>query len=787
MILFHIIFKIFKRVFILFLVSIIFSFGIRAQSNGPMGTDRIARVTPLGYESKEAKSNDVKKWVQVDLGHTQNIDSIKLYPFLAYFDIQPKGFPLHFNLTASNDSSFNKYILIDDYTYTRANYLNPFDAVQVFDGAGVSGRYVRLTATSLRQNVLALSKIEVFSGGADVAQGCPISDLDFGYIGKTPLTRKPRPQGEGVITDNPINVVPENEWKPVSYKAWAPINGVDLGDGIFKTAMENNINYLLNSYSVDQLLLVFRERARQVVTDTLPPQDLFWDISLAGSNAGRFLMGAGNTLRWLYNSELSDRVNKIVNGIAECREPNGYIMAYPENTIFYSERGAYTRSWLTQGLISSGRAGNPLAFQLLRGYYDWFNHSPYLPELLRRAGQGVQGMIASSSMYFTPVGKPKDLQVIQQYFQENYWLDELSKRDPAAIWLYPYDHPHNYLITSLEPYLDLYRATGDQKYLNASIGGWDLYHNNWEHVGGSIAICEYDKYPPKSYYLHQHTGELCGSVFWVQYNQRFHLLYPDQEKYVNEIEKSIYNVGLANQDGSKGIRYHANLVGKKEIGTAKNSCCEGQGTRLYGSLPEYIYSISADGLYVNLFASSSITWKQNGQDMKVHMKTNFPFSPDVQLQVSSAHPVKTKLHIRVPSWASKNMQIKINGKKVATGMPGTFVAIDRTWSNKDIISFTLPVDFKLTPYEGMDEIGSNKNHYALEYGPILMALVGEVDEKGKAKIELSLKDLIGRLQPKANQPLHFSIKGDAGHYYIPYYQVEDKSFTCYPEIGMVVK
>ena len=48
----------------------------------------------------------------------------------------------------------------------------------------------------------------------------------------------------------------------------------------------------------------------------------------------------------------------------------------------------------------------------------------------------------------------------------------LARREDRAIWQYPYDHPHCYLITSLEPYLDLYRATGSRRYLDAALGGW---------------------------------------------------------------------------------------------------------------------------------------------------------------------------------------------------------------------------------------------------------------------------------------------------------------------------
>ena len=345
--------------------------------------------------------------------------------------------------------------------------------------------------------------------------------------------------------------------------------------------------------------------------------------------------------------------------------PNGYIMAYPEDLILNSERGGYTRAWVTHGLIEAGYAGNPKAFPLLRGFYDWFDQCKYLPNMMRGGTQGVQGMIANTRMYFTPVGKPEDIQVIQRYYQEDYWLEGLAAKNSDLVWQYPYDRPHNYLITDFEAYLDIYRATGDKRYLDAMKGAWDLYHDHWEHVGGSIAITEFGEFPPGSYRLQEQfpfceTGETCGSVFWTRFNQRFQLMHPEEEKYANEIEKSIYNVGLANQVESHGIIYHARLVGMKgdlPVPLCTNSCCEGQGTRLLGSLPEYIFSIAPDGLYVNLFEPSTIEWPQGAAQMKATMLGNFPMSPDVALEITSSEPTQAKIRVRVPSWASGPMQI----------------------------------------------------------------------------------------------------------------------------------
>jgi DUF1680 family protein len=443
----------------------------------------------------------------------------------------------------------------------------------------------------LRGKRFGLAKMDVVSDGKDMAAGCPVtSDPSLGNPDDLQqITRRARPMGEGVVTDNPRNVTDSKTWRPPLAQVRVPVSGVELHGGIFRKAMDQNIAYLLESYSVDQLLRHFRARAGKPVSPDLPKPDRFWEDDLAGSNAGRFLMGAANTLRWVDHAGLRARMDAVVKGIADCRQPNGYIMAYPEDTIFYSERAAYTRAWLTHGLLDAGYCGKPAAFDLLRGYYDWYNRqNAILPELMRAAKQGAQGMVANTRMYFSPVGKPADIQVIQRYFQEDYWMDGLARRVPDAVWQYPYDRPHCYLLTNIEAYADLYRATGDPRYREAVLGAWDLYRDNWENTGGSFSIIEFEKNPPKSHYLYRKLGENCGSAFWALINQRLHILHPDDERYAAEIEKSIYNVLIANLAGAAGIRYHTLLAGQKEAPTRHNSCCEGQGTRLIGALPEFI-------------------------------------------------------------------------------------------------------------------------------------------------------------------------------------------------------
>jgi DUF1680 family protein len=244
---------------------------------------------------------------------------------------------------------------------------------------------------------------------------------------------------------------------------------------------------------------------------------------------------------------------------------------------------------------------------------------------------------------------------------------------------------------------------------------------------------------------------------------------------------------LANQGGAQGIRYHTSLVGRKEAPTHINTCCEGQGTRLLGSLPEYIYSLCADGIYVNLYEPSTIDWTQAGESLQLRMETAFPQKPDVRLGVQCAAAVTAKIRIRVPSWASSSMDVHINGKRFASGTPGSYVTLSRRWLDGDSIAFVLPIDFRLTRYAGVDRI-EGQDRFALEYGPLLMAAVGAADTELVLIGAKDPRDLVAQLQPVPEKPLHFTMytfslgAPNGPTEFMPYFAIDTESFSCVPPI-----
>jgi hypothetical protein len=325
---------------------------------------------------------------------------------------------------------------------------------------------------------------------------------------------------------------------PLPYAAEAPVAGVDVSsNALLLPAMEANIEYLLTSFDVNHMLLPFRLRAGLPAPNGSRPQVPTWDTDLRGSNAGRFLMGAGNTLRWVQNQTLRTMLDNVIDGIDACKnQSTGYMLPFDPPGFMHSEQGDYARSWLTQGLIEAAKAGNHKARPLLRGMYDWFNDettNPYLPYLYDGVSNGEQGQIASTRVYLeSGVGVWADSQVAQDTYRDELWMRQLIARDPTGISDYHMpqpNHPHCYEITAFLSIFDNYRATHNRTWLNAAQGAWDIIDANFIHIDGSSSLTEGrpdpagGDYRAKSYRLAPsvHTGETCCTTFWLKFNQRF--------------------------------------------------------------------------------------------------------------------------------------------------------------------------------------------------------------------------------------------------------------------------
>lgn len=581
-----------------------------------------------------------------------------------------------------------------------------------------------------------------------------------------------------------------NQQNAVQDKLFAPLRGVTLNGGLFKEAFDNNIAYL-KRIDGDAMLYWFRKRAGKDAPGK--PYTGHFEDNIKGQTAGLFLMGAGNTLRWREDPELRRIMDAIVAEIAACSEPDGYLMAVPKEEFGTKEYPHYVRIWLTYGLVAAMLAGNQQAPAMLRRWQDWFNTCDDLP-IIKYLMLAFQGVVASTFLYNTPLGRREDIDITIRYYEEDWRLAQFINQERNAIHVRNQPgiepHPHGTEIEAMEGYLDLYRATGKHYYLRAVRNFYRFYKEDWQYPGGGIAMCEAEKSFPKCYWLSsdRHYNELCCSSFWLLLNQRLHRLYPDVESYVAEMEASIYNIGIANQNADCNINYFALLHGQKINYDSMVHCCCGVGTRMYASLPEYICSLNPETISVDLFAASTIAWEREQGVVRVTMDTRMPYECHVTLSVDcAAQPFE--MRIRIPRWASGTVQISVNGVTAAAGEPGTYVSLRRTWQAGDMVQFNLPFAWKISRYEGAEKVPGwdDCERYAYEYGPLLMAIRGPLDQHGQIAIAQKPGELTRRLRP-SDRPLHFAIAGHPELQMVPYLEIKPGvTFTAYPVLTAETK
>ncbi|RYY58675.1 MAG: adenosylcobinamide-GDP ribazoletransferase [Chitinophagaceae bacterium] len=576
-------------------------------------------------------------------------------------------------------------------------------------------------------------------------------------------------------------------WKPVAMGARPALTGVTLGTGVFQQVFDRNVSYL-------------SECLKKPHWVNGKDGDRIWIDILSASNEGRMLGGMGNTLRYKEIPEFRKAIDDILEEIDRRQYANGrgYMMPYESVNykistdtwplIMRDEQKNYDRAMLTKGMLAAGGAGFEKAYKILRPFYDWYNNArEYLP-LMLLGSMGIQGSIAGPMVYHSPVGKPADIQTNMKYYDMDWWLEALADGHPEAAWRFTLNRPHNYLLTSVCALFDIYKATGEQKYLDACLGAWKIYSEYFQIPGGGISLCEHNECRPKSHRLTNgpvNVYETCGSVFWIDLNHRLLQLWPGQEKYAAEIERSLFNGVFAAQAENGDTRYFNQVNGGKFPSFAMNTCCEIQETAINGMLPQYIYSESDDGLYINLFAESSFKFNIGKQEVKVAMNTRFPYGKDVSMTISVSSPVKMKVRVRVPSWLNGDFNLLVNGKKTGKAVPGTYITLDRNWQDGDVITWEVPMGWKAEQYVGETRI-KDATRYAFSYGPMLMALKGpmmqdalQAENEPSVRLKMTPETLISKIR-QGGQPGDFMIEGLESYNFTPYFSMHGGSFTCFP-------
>ena len=519
------------------------------------------------------------------------------------------------------------------------------------------------------------------------------------------------------------------------------ISDVKLLDGPFMNATKLNEQILLN-YEPDRFLAKFRSEA-----GLKPKAEHYrgWESNtIAGHSLGHYLSAISMMYQTTGNEEFRKRANYIVDELWECQQADGdgYIGAFPNGKRILEDQVAkgnirsqgfdlngiwvpyYTQHKVMDGLFHVyWTFGNPKALELNVRFADWLatvvkDLNDEQIQLMLHCEHG--GINESLAELYAQTGNKKYLDLAGVFYHKAI-LDPLSKGKDIL--------PGKHANTQIPKIIGLarrYELTGNESDKFTAQFFWDRVVNHHSYVTGGNGNHEYLGAPDTlNDRLSNATTETCNVYNMLKLSE--HLFeWSADPRVADYYERALFNHILSSQHPHEGtVVYNLSL----DMGGFKAfqdpdwfTCCIGTGMENHSKYGGSIYFHSDNTLYVNQFIASELNWKEKG--VKVTQNTGYPQEQGTSFTITTGKKVRFTLNIRYPQWAKKGMTVKVNGEEFLFGeMPGSFVAVDRTWKNGDKVTVAFPFTLRL------ETMPDNGNRVAILYGPLVLGgNLGPVDD-----------------------------------------------------------
>jgi DUF1680 family protein len=369
----------------------------------------------------------------------------------------------------------------------------------------------------------------------------------------------------------------------------------------------------------------------------------------------------------------------------------------------------------------------------------------------------------------------------------------------------------NYLFAGVA---DLYAETGDATLLTTLDKMWDNVVNHKMYITGGCGAL-YDgvsvdgtSYKPDSVQkIHQAYGkdyqlpnlsahnETCANIGNVLWNWRM-LQLTGESKYADIIELALYNSVLSgvSMNGNKffytnplaassDYPYHLRWEGGRQEYISKSNCCPPNTVRTVAEVSNYMYSLSADTVFVNLYGSNELTTTlEDGSVLKLEQQTNYPWDGSVTITIKEAPARPVYIHLRMPGWC-KSSQLKINDFAPFTlSKRNGYRICGKSWKAGDKIQFIM--DMPVVLIESNPLVEETRNQVAIKKGPIVYCLESADLVAGQHVFDIVIPANI-KLQPRSMKIDNGTVMGLTGEARI--LQNNTWSNTLYKEVNKTTK
>jgi len=445
----------------------------------------------------------------------------------------------------------------------------------------------------------------------------------------------------------------------------------------------------------------------------------------AGEHAGKFLHAAANA--WLYSSDerLKTVMDRVARELIAAQLPDGYLGTYTDDRRWTSW-DVWVHKYDLIGLLSYYEAtGYTPALESARRIGDLlartFGSEPGQRDIIT-AGEHV-GMAATSvlepmvNLYrFTGDRRYLDFcaYLVRAWDQPNGPKIITSLNSAGSVFKTANGKAYE-MMSNLVGLAELYRVSGNPLYLRTTQIAWKDIVDHRLYVDGTTSSSEHfaddDVLPGEE---SSNTGEGCATVTFLQLT--WHLLrLTGEPQYADQLERTTYNALLGAQEPRSGdICYFTPLNGKKSPGPGIN-CCVSSEPRGISMIPQLAWGTQGEGAAILFYVPGNVKLATAAGEVSIESKTSFPLDGNIELTVRPTRAVRFPLFLRVPSWAAR-YRAAVNGDTF-TGKPGGFLTIDREWSPGEIVRIEMDMTVHVLP-------GGSSYPYsvAIQRGPQLLAL-----------------------------------------------------------------
>lgn len=238
------------------------------------------------------------------------------------------------------------------------------------------------------------------------------------------------------------------------------------------------------------------------------------------------------------------------------------------------------------------------------------------------------------------------------------------------------------------------KATGEPIYMSAVGGAWEAIRRHHLTLGGGpwggVAHRSREVFNHPTVFSPYGYVETCSTLAWIQLNREL-LGVTGDAKFAEEIERSAYNDLLGAQAPNGEDWCYYSFPNGKRVHTTYWRCCKSSGAMALEELSALAYAVTPQqGIAINLYGSSHATLQTSiAGSVRVEQITQYPFDGSIRILVSPERTAIFPMLLRIPAWAER-ASVTVNGvESTQAASPGTFIALERHWQKGDEIRLSL--------------------------------------------------------------------------------------------------